>query len=148
MQPWQKKKACVCQLLNMGHGHSKRHTGEQLPYKSLTFEMLWWARCPHRHSTGEQRSDSGWGAADTGDMTPPPTCLAGETPENTSRHLLPASSLLKPAAPLLPFTLKAKRRGVAPPRKTQRILPPLYVVALTHMVSFLSFICQITYPPF
>lgn len=36
------EKACVCQLLNMGRGH----TGEQLPYKSLTFEMLRWARLP------------------------------------------------------------------------------------------------------
>lgn len=40
------EKAYVCQLLNMGHGHSERHTGEQLPYKSLTFERLRWARLP------------------------------------------------------------------------------------------------------
>ncbi|KAI9529692.1 hypothetical protein NQZ68_007930 [Dissostichus eleginoides] len=33
------------------------------------------ARPPSRHSTGEQRSDSGRGAADTRDETPPPICL-------------------------------------------------------------------------
>lgn len=34
------EKACVCQLLNMGHRHSEQHTGEQLPHKSLTFETV------------------------------------------------------------------------------------------------------------
>lgn len=82
------EKACVCQLLNMGHRHSERRSGEQLPYKSLTYEMLRLAGRPHRHSAGEVRSDSGRGVADTQDVNLPPICLAGKAAENTTGHLL------------------------------------------------------------
>lgn len=132
------EKACVCQLLNMGHGHSERHTGEQLPYKSLTFEMLRWARRPHRHSMGEQRSDSGRGSGwHRGDVTPPPICLAGkasrETPAGASRQVPRRFSFLRP---------RSRQNGVVWRRPethkefNHKLL--LYVVALTHMVPLLS----------
>lgn len=88
------EKACVCQLLNMGHGH----TGEQLPYKSLTFEMLRWARLPLEGRLEERF----WAVvADNGDVPPPPPpplCLAGRQSgrERRPSGLPTCLSLLRP----------------------------------------------------
>lgn len=128
------EQACVGQLSNAGRGHSQRPTGEQLPYKSLTFKMLRWAPRPHRHSAGEQRSDSGQGAADTEHVTPPPCAWRARRQRTPSFVRFPAARARRNRDSFL----CPRKNG--PVRQHPEINKECYhkrlcVVASTHVVS-------------
>lgn len=111
------EKACVCQLLNMGHRAFRTvrwEAGGQLPYKSLTSEMLHWSS-PALTVTlgGVNGGEFSWRVGpDTRDVTPPPIRLAAEAAENR-RQTVPSGffaclNLLHP----LRFLSRWRQNGV------------------------------------
>lgn len=134
------EKACVCQLLNMGR--SEWHTVEQLPYKSLTFEMLRWARLPspslYRGWTEERlRAGSGW-HREHGTTTH----LPGRRGSRERQRTLPARfltcwSLLRPC-----LLLRSRQNGAAQrrPEKHKEFYHKVLLYVLHWLTWFPSYL--------
>lgn len=131
MRPWQKKHMFVS-CWTWGTGIQNGTLGNSCHINHSPLKGCVELACPHRHSRGEQRRDSGRVVADTGDMTPPPLSTTLPT------RFLTCLSLLTP--PLL--FLRSRQNGAVQhrPEKHKEFYHKLLLYALHWLTWFPAYL--------